>query len=184
MGGIVGGVIGGIGALSGGSKAKSADLTGFNYLTGKSGVTSDVTAGSAATSNIGQLLGTQPMQQGTQSGLNNYLNSTGYNFQLQQGSQAITGSAAARGVLNSGATGKALTKFGQSIGGEYFNNYLNQLGGQAQRGLTASGQIGAAGTQGGVAAGGAQQTAATGFAGNVAGGLANSPMAQNFFGSL
>lgn len=184
MGGIVGGVIGGIGALSGGNKAAKADLTGFNYLTGNKGITSDIQAGTAATSATSQLLGTQPLQQGTTNGFSNYLNSTGYNFQLQQGSKAITGNAASRGLLDSGGTGKALTQFGQETGKSYFGNYLNELGNQSSRGLTASGQVGAAGTSGGVAAGNAQQSGATGAAGAVAGGLANSPRAQNFFNGL
>ena len=37
MGDIVGGLIGGVGSLLGGNKAKSDALTGFNYLTGKNG---------------------------------------------------------------------------------------------------------------------------------------------------
>src|SRR6266700_1985151 len=110
MGGIVGGVIGGIGALSGGKKAAKADLTGLNYLTGNKGITSDIQAGTDATSATGQLLGTQPLQQGAKNGFSNYLNSTWYNFQLQQGSKAITDNYASRGLLNSGGTGEALTR--------------------------------------------------------------------------
>lgn len=85
-----------------------------------------------------------------------FLDSTGYNFQFDQGQRAITGSAAARGLLNSGATAKALTKFGQNIGKQYFNDYLGQLGnmnnilgGTASAGQNALGQIATVGTAGG-----------------------------------
>ena len=179
-GAIIGGAIGGIGSLFGGNKAAKQDLTGFNYLTGASGVGGDVAAGNAATSQTGQLLGTQPLTPGATSGFDNYLNSTGYNFQRQQGTGAITGSAAARGTLNSGSTAKALETFGQGLAGQSFNNYLGQLGNQSQRGLTASGQIGSAGTAGGTAAG-ANQQSGTSSAGTQFGGAVGGAY-NNYFG--
>lgn len=112
-------------------------------------------------------------------GFDNYLNSTGYKFRLNSGSDAITGNAASRGLLNSGATAKALTTFGQNLGTQYFNNYLSQLndlagvqGNIAGRGLTAGQVIGAAGTAGGsnagqlTASGGQDIGTAIGLAGN------------------
>lgn len=91
-----------------------------------------------------------------QNAFNSYLNSTGYDFQMDQGQRAITGSAAAKGLLNSGATAKALTRFGQNLGKGYFSDYLNQLsgmsntlGGTATAGQNALGQIASAGTAGG-----------------------------------
>lgn len=93
----------------------------------------------------------------TTNGFNNYLNSTGYNFQLGQGQNAITSNAASRGLLNSGGTAKALTTFGQGLAGQSFNNYLGQLGGLAGNAQTSLGQVGQAGTAGGTAAGQAQQ---------------------------
>ena len=57
--------------------------------------------------------GTTPQQQAqAQTGFNNYLNNFGYNAELQQGSQAITGNQAAKGLLGSGSTLKALQKYG------------------------------------------------------------------------
>jgi hypothetical protein len=151
------------------SKAAKASKTGFNYLSGANAPA--VASGNAATSATGQLLGTEPMKEGTQNAYNNYLNSTGYNFQRQQGTAAITGSAAYRGSLNSGATGKQLEEFGQNIGGGYFKNYLNQLGDVSGRGLTASGATGQAGTTGGVAAGGQIQSGGSAAGGMIAGGV-------------
>lgn len=176
MGNVVGGLIGGVGSLLGGNSAKHNDLTGFNYLSGKNGVGSVVNNGTAANATASALLnGTANPQQ--TNAFNTYLNSTGYNFQKQQGTGAITGSAAARGMLNSGGTAKALQKFGQGQGANYFSNYINQLGSLTGQGLTASGQIGQAGTQGGTAAG-TDMGNALSFASGVGGA-----MATNVFGT-
>lgn len=84
-----------------------------------------------------------------------YQDSTGHQFQLGEGMRAITGSAAAKGLLNSGATLKALNRFGQNLGATTFNNYLGQLGNVANRGLQAGGLIGGAGSSAGIAGGNA-----------------------------
>lgn len=88
---------------------------------------------------IQQLLGLQG-DTGANSAFNKYLDSTGYNFALNQGTNAITSNAASRGLLDSGATGKALTGYGQQLGGQYFNQYIQQLLGLGNQGLQA-GQI-------------------------------------------
>ena len=180
-------VIGGVGSLIGGSKQSSADkqaaqqsMTGYNYLTtgaGASAVNQYINSGTAAsTAQAGTrgaeaallgVNGTSPeAKAAAQTGFSNYLNSTGSQFQLKSGSDAITGSAAAKGILNSGATGKALTQYGQNLGSSYFNNYLTQLGSlNTQQGNTAAlgsttlGQVGAAGTGGGANAAGYTQAA-------------------------
>lgn len=197
MGGIIGGVIGGVGSLFGGSSASKQAMTGYNYLRGDQANQTAQTAGVAASGAAGntqnaeaQLLGTAPVTAQTQNGFNNYLNSTGYNFQRNQGTQAITGSAAARGILNSGSTAKALTSYGQGLAGQSFNNYLGSLNtlntqqqNTANTGVNAASSVGGAGTTGG-----ATSAAATygGVAGATGAGvnLANNPNVSNFFGSL
>lgn len=64
----------------------------------------------------------------------------GYQFGLSQGVNAIEGSRASKGLLNSGATGKALTRYGQDYAGQQFNNERNFLAGQAnnETGLAAN----------------------------------------------
>lgn len=106
-----------------------------------------------------------------QNAFGKYLDSTGYQFQLGQGQKAITTSNAAKGLLNSGATLKALNNYGQGMAGNYFNNYLGQVNNVAQQGLTAGAAIGGAASQGGANA--AQYTANAGnaAASNTAGGL-------------
>ena len=55
------------------------------------------------------------------------LNSPGYQFGLSQGRNALENSAAASGGLYSGATGKALTQFGNDYGTTKYDDQLNNL---------------------------------------------------------
>lgn len=89
----------------------------------------------------------------------------GYAFRLAEGQKALERSAAARGGLLSGATGKALTRYGQEMGSqEYQNAYnraltkynadvqreatgYNRLASMAGIGQTTAQQLGAAGQQ-------------------------------------
>lgn len=83
-------------------------------------------------------------------------NDPGYQFGLQQGNDNIQSQAAARGGLFSGATQKALAKYGQDYAGTKFNegfnrfqaqqdSTFNRLAGLAGIGQTGSNQIGMAG---------------------------------------
>lgn len=76
----------------------------------------------------------------------------GYQFQLQQGTQALDENAAANGTLQSGNTGVALEKYGQNLAeGAYqqtYNNALqaynanaNTLTAGANLGLSSTGQL-------------------------------------------
>ncbi len=78
----------------------------------------------------------------------NFLGSTGFRQQLAQGQNAIASSAAARGLLNSGATARRLTEFGQGLAQQGFSNFLGQLGSVANRGIGAAGQAASAITGG------------------------------------
>lgn len=225
MGDIIGGIVGGIGSLIGGNQAAKGEqaaaqqaLTGYNYLSSNplinstqataQGAQGAQTAALGAEGNtagsVNQLL-TSPDQNNP--AFQNYLKSTGYNFQQQQGTAAITGNAAAKGLLNSGATAKALQGYGQNLASTTFNNYLTQMGGlaglqantaagyggQVGQGISAAQLVGQAGSTGGANAG--QQTAAAGQsqgssfanAANVFGGgiqnSVNNGSFSNFFGT-
>lgn len=189
MGDLIGGIVGGIGSIVGGAEAASAEkaaaksaLTGFNYLNSnplinqlQGNASSNIPlensalAGQASTvGNVNQLLNSD---QANSPAYQNYLKSTGYNFQMQQGSDAITGNAAAKGLLNSGATGKALTTYGQNLASTTFNNYLGQQTNLANlQGANAAGYSGAV-TQG------LQAAADTGSAGSIGGGAAATQIA-------
>lgn len=62
----------------------------------------------------------------------------GYQFSVDQGQQAIDRSAAARGILNSGATAKALDRFGTGIADQEYGNYFARLQSLAGVGQTAT----------------------------------------------
>jgi hypothetical protein len=53
-------------------------------------------------------------------------NDPGYQFRLDEGNKAITNAAAARGMGNSGATLKSLTKYGQDYASNEYNNSYNR----------------------------------------------------------
>lgn len=105
-------------------------------------------AGAGALPQYQQNIGQQPTYAGVLSGLQN---DPGYQFEMQQGQDAIQGSAAARGLLRSGRTLKDLASYAQGLasqraGDAYtrdlnaFNNQQNQL-----MSLVSGGQNAAAG---------------------------------------
>ena len=98
----------------------------------------------------------------------------GYGFRLAEGQKALERSAAARGGLLSGGTGKALTSFGQQMGSQEYQNAYNRY--QTNRSnqlaplftLTGSGQASAAG----------QAVAAGNYGAGAAGNLTSAGAAQ------
>jgi hypothetical protein len=81
-------------------------------------------------------LGGDPAQ--ARQAFNNYLGSTDYKFRMGSGQRAITGSRAARGILNSGRTGTRLTDFGQELGSRYMDRYLGNLDSDSRLGFNAA----------------------------------------------
>jgi hypothetical protein len=75
----------------------------------------------------------------------NFLNNSGYKFNVQQGSDALAGNAASKGLLGSGSFGKGIQAFGQNTGKSYLNDYMSQLFGQSGQGIGAAGTIAGAG---------------------------------------
>lgn len=70
-------------------------------------------------------------------GFDDYARNAGWDFQLDEGLDGITGSAAARGLLRSGSAGKAFVKYGNDLKSGMYNNYLGQLGLLGGMGLNA-----------------------------------------------
>ena len=175
MGDVVGGIFGAMGASKAADAqveaariAADAALTGYHWITGpgfqyaqpylQTGTSALPTVSNALNAQS-QLLGLSPVTDQTKQAFNNYLGSTGYQFQLNQGQNAIASSAAMKGLLNSGGTAKALEQYGQNLASTTFNNYLNQVGqtginaqNVAGLGQTEIAQIAGAGSQGGVGA--------------------------------
>ena len=102
-------------------------------------------------------------------GAEDFQKDPGYDFRLAEGQKAIDRSAASRGNLFSGATGKALTQYGQDYGSnEFMNAYnrwnqdrerqYNRLAGLSGTGQTSAQQIGQCGMNTGQNIGNAYQT--------------------------
>jgi len=141
-------------------QAAQQSMAGFDYLKGSDSVNQAQQFGSNAGGIAAGLLGTGGDQAQSEAAFQQYQDSTGYNFRKEQGMSAITGSAAANGLLNSGATLKGLTDFGQNLASSEFGNYLGQLQGQEAQGLNAAYNVASQGQAGGMAAAGHTTAAA------------------------
>jgi hypothetical protein len=80
-------------------------------------------------------------------GFDDYKKNAGFDFQLNKGTRDISGSAASRGLLNSGATAKALAKYETDLGSTMYNNWLDRLAGAAGLGLQGGNTLVGAGQQ-------------------------------------
>ena len=76
---------------------------------------------------------TNPAQQA----FDQYRNSTGYDFRVKQGMDAVNSGYAGRGAIKSGAALKAVNDYGQGMASQEFGNYLNALGNQQALGMSA-----------------------------------------------
>lgn len=97
-----------------------------------------ITAGNTANDALQGFLGLGGDPAKTKAALDNYLNSTGYQFQLNQGLDAASQSKAAAGLYNSGATLKALDTYGTGLARGYGLDYANQLQTTAGRGASSA----------------------------------------------
>lgn len=71
-----------------------------------------------------------------------FTQSPGYQFAFDEGQRALERGAAARGLLTSGATGRALVDYGQGMASQEFNTYANRL--QQLAGMGANAAVGQA----------------------------------------
>lgn len=129
--------------LFGGSKQKAnSSNQAYGYLQDALG--GGIQQGGQAGSAIANMLGLNGSGAQNQ-GFNNFRNSTGYQFGMDQGMQAITGGAATKGLLNSGSTLKGLNQFGQQFANSQYGDYMNQLQGLQGAGLQGAGVLSSAG---------------------------------------
>ena len=128
----------------GGHSSSSGSSSNLNYGNSVNNLGGIAAQGQGAAANIAALLGNggSAAQQGA---FNNFKNSSGYNFDLSQGSDAITGNAAASGLLNSGSTLKALSNYGQNTANNFLNQYLQNQSSLAGLGIQANNSINSAG---------------------------------------
>lgn len=138
MGGLVSSIFGG----SKSSSTQTSENQAFPWLKDQLG--GNVGMGNSAMGTLSSLLGIGDPAAG-KSTLTNFLNSTGFNFLRDQGERGITGSAAAKGLLNSGATAKAITSFGQNLAQTKMNDLMQNLTSLGQYGLGSANTIAGAG---------------------------------------
>ena len=149
---IIGGIIGAVGAAkAGGAQASAAqsaaqlqhqdqmaslDFQKQQWNTEQQNLAPWLKAGGQAENTLAGLLGTPgqglltPFQAPTAA---TEQNDPGYQFRLQQGSQALQNSAAARGGILSGNTAQAITQYGQDYASNEYNNVYNRAFGQYQQ---------------------------------------------------
>jgi len=96
------------------------------------------------TAGAGALTGTQDAaglngQPGYDAAMAGFHTSPGYQWQLDQGLRAIDAGAAAKGILNSGATLKAEQAYGTGLADKEFTDYYNRLFDLSKLGENAAG---------------------------------------------
>ena len=116
------------------------------YQSNKGLIQPYVTSGDNAETALNGFLGLGGNPQATQTAFNNYLNSTGYQFALNQGLNSVTQSQAASGMLGSGATLKALDAYGTNEAQQYGQQYVGNLQNEVGTGTNAVNALTGAGT--------------------------------------
>ena len=104
----------------------------FNDDGGKRDLT-PFTAGGNALAGGGQTAG-----QAQNAAFDNFRNSTGYQFRLGEGLDAVNSGYAGAGVLQSGAAMRGITEYGQNFASNEFGNYMNALANQQAVGAGAA----------------------------------------------
>lgn len=85
---------------------------------------------SATGNTMGQVPTQQTAQQAANSAFDTFRNSTGYQFRLGEGLDAVGSAYAGIGGLQSGAAMRGINEYGQNFASNEFGNYMNALGGQ------------------------------------------------------
>ena len=132
--------------LFGGSKQKSESSSSnraFDLM--QSTYAPQMSTGTRSNDLVASLLGVGGDPAAGAAALDNWNKSTGYDFLMDSGSRAITGNMASKGLLNSGATAKALTTFGQNLASTQFSGYLDKLLGLSEQGMKGGALVSGAG---------------------------------------
>jgi hypothetical protein len=139
--------IGGAASIAASNKAsKTAKQVASNnnalatqqYNENKATLAPFVGAGTAATPAIQALLGLSGDATAQEAAFDRWRDATGYQDQFSEGQRAVTSALGNRGLLDSGAALKALTRYGQGQSNQSFGTYYNMLAGQQQVGLGAA----------------------------------------------
>jgi hypothetical protein len=136
-----------MGNKSSSKQQSTSSSTSYNQNMGlvNSLFTPTAQAATTSTNSLQALLGLGGDQEAANKAFQGYQDSTGYQFQRDQGLNAISGQYAGNGLFNSGARGKALMGYGQNLASTTFDKYLTQVNGLASNGLQAGNLISGAG---------------------------------------
>lgn len=116
-----------------------------NYAQAGTNLNPYITQGGNAQNALAGLLGTGGDSAASNAAFNNYLNSTNYQFQLNQGLNGVkTANAPA---FQSGATAKALNDYAQGQAGSALSGYEGLLQGLGNTGAGAASNLGSLGSQ-------------------------------------
>lgn len=118
--------------------AENNALEGQIYQSNKALETPFINAGDAAENELMGFLGLGGDAQAGQKAFDTFLNSTGYQFALDQGLDSVAQSKAAEGMLGSGSLVKALDAFGTGLADQYGQQYAADLQGVVGTGAGAA----------------------------------------------
>ena len=104
------------------------------YDSNKALIQPEIDRGSAAADELQGFLGLGGDPVKIQAALQTYLGSTGYQFDKQQGLDAVEQNKSAEGLYNSGAAAKALDAYGAGIAQSFGQQYASDLAGVARTG--------------------------------------------------
>jgi hypothetical protein len=116
----------------------------------------------------------QALLGGDSSGFRAFTDAIDLSGQMEMGSRGVTGNAAARGLLRSGSTGKALVNYEQQMENQAADTYMQRLLGIGQLGLGAGELVAGAGREGSSQSKGREKPGLGGFLGQVGAGIAAS----------
>lgn len=138
-----------------------------------------VDAGTSALDELQGFLGLRGDPAASQAALDRYLNSTGYRFTRDQGTQAVEQAQLARGMGLSGSTLKALDAYGNGLAQQYGQQYAQALKGLADTGQSAAAALAGQGQTyaSAVSSNANAAAAASGAAAATTAGAANSALA-------
>ena len=125
--------------------ANNATTMGI-YNTNKANSQPFINNGTSASNQQAALLGLGGDATAANNAFTKYLGSSGYNFQLNQGLNAVNNNYATRGALDSGAALKAMNDYAQGQASNSFQTYFGNLNGVANTGLSATNALAGIGT--------------------------------------
>jgi hypothetical protein len=186
---IIGSLISGAGSVAAGAEQASADEYAANlqmqmYQQTAANEKPFVTQGQGAENALATGLGIGPGGKGAGTGtlgaqfaptMANLASTPGYQFQLQQGEQAVQDSATATGGVAGGNTLKALNQYGQGLASTSYQQQLQDYQNWQQQNISALGGL----TNVGEAAGSNAATGASQFGGQIGQAVASAGAANS-----